>query len=78
MTKHDTFKDRFLFTLLSATAVAVVAVVTRQATASVWQRLTGRSAPKPLALLHPAGTRAGESTAAFLIQRLPMLHFLQP
>ena len=78
MTNQDTFKERFLFTLLSATAAALVAYVTRQAITAAWQRLTGRSAPKPLGLLHPVGSKAGESTAAFLMQRVPVLHFLRP
>ncbi|HEY3445405.1 MAG TPA: hypothetical protein VGK67_03530 [Myxococcales bacterium] len=78
MNAQDTFKDRLLFTFLSAAAVAVVAYVARQAISTAWQRLTGRHAPKPLGLLNPAGKRAGESTAAFLMQRLPVLHFLQP
>ncbi|MGC4114027.1 MAG: hypothetical protein QM765_05090 [Myxococcales bacterium] len=78
MTTEDTFKDRFLFTMLSATAAAVVAYVTRQAITAAWQRATGRSAPLPLSLLNPAGKKAGESTAAFLMQRLPLLHFLRP
>ena len=77
MTRQDHFKDRFLFSLTSATAVAVVAFLTRRAVETAWQRATGRSAPKPLGLLNPAGKRAGESTAAFLIERMPLLNRLQ-
>lgn len=77
MTSTDDFKDRVLFTLLSAAFMAAAALVARRAVEKAWQRATGRAPPRPFALAGPAGKKAGEGTARFLIEHLPVLNRLQ-
>ena len=77
MTSKTTFKDRLLWTLFSATAVAVAATLAQGLVAVAWERTTRRAPPKGIRLLLPAGRRAGKGAAGYLLSRGPLARALR-
>ena len=67
------FKERLLFTLLSAAAGSLVALLARRLIEKAWRLKTGRHPPETIGLLSPAGKRAGEGAASFLLERVGRL-----
>ena len=67
------FKERLLFTLLSAAAASLVALLARRLIERAWQLKTGRRPPEAIGLLSPAGKRAGGGAASFLLERAALL-----
>ncbi|MGI5861091.1 MAG: hypothetical protein ACOX6T_03430 [Myxococcales bacterium] len=77
MATKPNFKDRLIWTLASAAAVAVAATLAQNAVGYLWARTTHRPVPKPLPFLRPAGSRAGKGAAGFLMKRAPILRALR-
>ncbi len=77
MATEPNFKDRLLWTLVSAAAVAVAATLAQRTVGYLWARTTHKPAPKPLPLLRPAGRKVGKGAAGFLVTRTPFLRGLR-
>jgi hypothetical protein len=69
--REPTFKERLLFTLLSAAMLGLAKLAADRLSHAAWRRATGRPPPKHLALAHPAAEKAARSAAEGVLGLLP-------
>jgi len=71
MAREESFRDRLVWTLVSAAAISIAATLAQSLTAGAWKWVTRRSPPKSLWGASFAGRKAGVSAGRFAAAYLP-------
>ncbi len=70
--EHRSLKQRLVYTIFSATLIALAARAAQMLAERVWERATGTTAPRHVMFAGSAGSRLGRGAAAFLEQHGPL------